>query len=427
MGRFGIGARVRDKDGDEGVIVGKRNGEREVEYEGDWFGGGMRLWSPKAELTAVRPKLEIGKTYVDRTGDVRGPLKVNTRPTAESYPFTDGQRTWQADGTFEHGEIDNWDLVAVVETEPATAGYKVGDRVAVDYRFGSDLDGTFIGTIQVLGEDGSTDVTFDDGWTDGHDGDANDGSNNHWFFDLTDLQPFRLEAGKTYRTRDGRKVGPMEASAYSAGDKYPWTHGGSLWTANGVNYDGVDDLRTIVGLWTEPAVEAVAGQKFKVGDKVDLMRDGEPVERWSNMTITSMENNSTLYPIMTDGGLQVHEDELRLSPAKKWKPKFKVGDVVNYTLSDEAWQGTVITEVPEYEGGTYHGKHRSHGLGGFFEDQIVAAPTTPLPAVGTKVTLTAIVTGHNPVDRRNVNVVVDGLPPGRNSIGISPAALSIAA
>lgn len=28
MGRFGIGARVRDTDGDEGVIVDKRKGER---------------------------------------------------------------------------------------------------------------------------------------------------------------------------------------------------------------------------------------------------------------------------------------------------------------------------------------------------------------------------------------------------------------
>lgn len=34
MGKFGIGARVRDTDGGEGVVTGKRKGEREVVFDG---------------------------------------------------------------------------------------------------------------------------------------------------------------------------------------------------------------------------------------------------------------------------------------------------------------------------------------------------------------------------------------------------------
>ena len=52
MGRFGIGARVRDEDGDEGVIIDKRKGEREVRYTDI---NNLALWMPKYRLTAIGP------------------------------------------------------------------------------------------------------------------------------------------------------------------------------------------------------------------------------------------------------------------------------------------------------------------------------------------------------------------------------------
>lgn len=69
-GKYGIGARVRDEDGDEGVIVGKRKGERLVRYGADLLG--IDMWVPKSKLTVVddtpapveqeqgEPKIEVG-------------------------------------------------------------------------------------------------------------------------------------------------------------------------------------------------------------------------------------------------------------------------------------------------------------------------------------------------------------------------------
>lgn len=50
-GKYKIGARVRDEDGDEGVIVGKRKGERQVKYDRMPFAGGF--WFPKSFLTPI--------------------------------------------------------------------------------------------------------------------------------------------------------------------------------------------------------------------------------------------------------------------------------------------------------------------------------------------------------------------------------------
>lgn len=79
-----------------------------------------------------------------------------------------------------------------------------------------------------------------------------------------------IESGKFYKTRDGRKVGPMERF-----DAESWcvNQSGNLWADNGeryFNYDkgGPTDL---VALWEEPASNenaVVAKPKFKVGDRV---------------------------------------------------------------------------------------------------------------------------------------------------------------
>lgn len=50
MGKFGIGARVRDNDGDPGEIVDKRKGERLVRYDDTDYGS---LWQLKGRLSAL--------------------------------------------------------------------------------------------------------------------------------------------------------------------------------------------------------------------------------------------------------------------------------------------------------------------------------------------------------------------------------------
>lgn len=56
MGKYGIGARVRDDDGDEGVITDKRKSERLVDF------GIFELWTPKSQLTVIEdaPAFEVG-------------------------------------------------------------------------------------------------------------------------------------------------------------------------------------------------------------------------------------------------------------------------------------------------------------------------------------------------------------------------------
>lgn len=56
----------------------------------------------------------------------------------------------------------------------------------------------------------------------------------------------KIEVGKYYRTRDGRKVGPIENSKYG-GKKYPFVwnwpngQGSRIYTADGTNYSNRDD------------------------------------------------------------------------------------------------------------------------------------------------------------------------------------------
>ena len=63
-----------------------------------------------------------------------------------------------------------------------------------------------------------------------------------------------IEAGKYYKTRDGRKVGPMTNYPGSCGGRYPFESEGFIWQADGTNYDGVDSRHTLIAEWVdEPA------------------------------------------------------------------------------------------------------------------------------------------------------------------------------
>jgi hypothetical protein len=101
--------------------------------------------------------------------------------------------------------------------------------------------------------------------------------------------PFTIEAGKFYKTRDGRKVGPI-VLAQGPGEPWPWKERGSeyYYKDNGYSCPGhaaghkaSDDL---VALWQEePATAPVAAAtndnvpKFKVGDRVRVIHDGNGI------------------------------------------------------------------------------------------------------------------------------------------------------
>lgn len=60
----------------------------------------------------------------------------------------------------------------------------------------------------------------------------------------------QLEVGKYYRTRDGRKVGPM-CNFVSFRNMHPFTYCGMLWTKDGIGYEGKVPDQDIIAEWTD--------------------------------------------------------------------------------------------------------------------------------------------------------------------------------
>lgn len=184
---------------------------------------------------------------------------------------------------------------------------------------------------------------------------AKDSSSAHYvdntcrLFHATDLRPFTLEAngigvnhGWGYDTNldiVAEWVEPATAAAAvlvvedatdpvwvpKAGDRvrvkagcdHPLLPAGSEHTMVRVSRDYVylDDGVGAESGWSHYRFEPAKPQpKFKVGDRVDLYRDGKPVGAWVNMTITAVTDDA-LFPINTDVGLPCFERELRPSTA----------------------------------------------------------------------------------------------------------------
>lgn len=155
MGKFSIGARVRDNGGDEGVIVAKRKGERLVEYD-DGFG---RYWNWKDHLTPIQeePVADVAEEpWQPKVGDrVRN---IGEKGFGESFPIGKGTGTVKSVyggacdvisdldgwvGFFFNRELEPAATPGALE-EPTTTPtakpktkFKVGDRV----RSVSDADG----------------------------------------------------------------------------------------------------------------------------------------------------------------------------------------------------------------------------------------------------------------------------------------------
>ena len=339
MGKYGIGVRVSDPDGDEGVIIDKRKGERLVRYDAEREL--PDIWWLKSDLAVVEPKKPL----------------------------------------------------------------KVGDRVIAHGRAWGDTDD--VGTVFSV-VDGGVNVAFDDGWTDGHGGGGIDGATNRWFFGNEDVKPFAIEAGKFYRTRDGKRVGPMEA------DSRGFFHGGggkfSHYATNGISaFRGelpAEAGRTdcdIVAFWTdEPVVvveSAPATLTLKPGDKVKL-RNGviaeiiEVDDPTTNTYPFAHDSGKDRYHATTPAGESCLGDDDMDIVAVLPTPKFKVGDIVNYTLTDTAWQGVKIIEVILGEVVEYRGVSTNGAEGRFIEDWIELAPATDL-VIGNAVTATGYISGAN--------------------------------
>lgn len=105
----------------------------------------------------------------------------------------------------------------------------------------------------------------------------------------------KIEAGRYYKTRDGRKVGPMERF-----DSDSLTDGsGKLWTDDGDRYffDDRGGDTDLVALWEDVANDNAEPARFKVGD---IVMDRESVDR-DKAVVRAVDGNRFTIEWFDDG------------------------------------------------------------------------------------------------------------------------------
>ena len=151
---------------------------------------------------------------------------------------------------------DEFELLPVAEATGKPA-FKVGDRVRVVTKTGARMPD--IGTVGVISD-------CDEGYLVDVEGVGAFG------YDAHDLElipaPFTIETGKFYRTRDGRKVGPIDHNGFGV---YGAPEHPNHWYENGLSLSGNEQLPTdLIAEWVDepasndnqPVAEQQAGTVF---------------------------------------------------------------------------------------------------------------------------------------------------------------------
>lgn len=139
--------------------------------------------------------------------------------------------------------------------------FKVGDRVRALI---DDVDITK-GNVYTINE-------VDDDECEGLSYRVTDDVGDNWWMEADDVEAvaaaptLRIEAGKFYKTRDGRKVGPM----MTFGENFIKAEGdGYVYSPSGESLHREERNTVIIAEWDEPvAVAPATATKFKVGDRV---------------------------------------------------------------------------------------------------------------------------------------------------------------
>jgi hypothetical protein len=156
--------------------------------------------------------------------------------------------------------------------------------------------------------------------------------------------PLKIEEGKYYRTRDGRKVGPAVPN-HIAPISYPWN----------IPYDGayhayrvdgtscIDDKDDVVAEWQdEPAADEAtvpAAPKFKVGDRVRFITDYPQHSALHSDDVLTIiaDNGDGSVEVVYPGGLEqsVAMDDLDLvSPIATNDNQVPVATTLNFNTTD---------------------------------------------------------------------------------------------
>lgn len=187
--------------------------------------------------------------------------------------------------------------------------------------------------------------------------------------------PFTIEAGRYYKTRDGRKVGPMVKSTWGLG----WFDGSKRitsqrWEADGSFIYGQVGNLDLVAIWPEEPVKvdnrADAGGGFKEGDRIRLVRNPCRSSKVGDV-FTAVDRKG-------HGGLEVSVHYRDKDGRITWRPgeyfelvppvsSTNLGAQVD-TLSDEYGQGVTAASVtaskPKFKVGD---RVRTNGWSRFYE------------------------------------------------------------
>lgn len=313
MGKFGIGARVVDEDSDVGTIVAKRKGEREVNYD-DWG----CVWVRKSDLSC----LEKGET--EYSGAAEGEKWVPK--VGDRVRFTDQCKTGWWFGP--HTNVTE----GVISEDDGDDG--------VLYRYS-------VKTAKGAGRVNIEHIEL-----------------------IADPAPLKIEAGKFYRTRDGRKVGPLlwqpnahENHRWAAKDRLPINGYTAAWREDGSFCSWSEHELDIVAEWVEPTVEPAtltlkAGATYRGESGVLHTVETNPDNpSWPFKTAGVSIGHGKCRFWQADGTAYNHDNWNpgaavgdRLVELVEVKPKFKAGDKVRALRSSYCndYKKGGVYEVREY-------------------------------------------------------------------------------
>lgn len=352
MAKYGIGARVADFEGDIAEVIGKRKGFREVRYSGGKLDGLVVELSKSSlvpandqEAVAEGDKVSAGQGvsenacgWVPKVGDrVRysgkskrysDPWMIGTEGTVKSLEFGTVLVKWDVErigGLSTGGGKYAENLEPVVA--PATT--TVTDKLTIEAgKFCRTRDGRKA-LVKYNGTDGLYPFAHDNGCGGFH-GISRDGKScinrdgadlvAEWVEPEPEVAVAEATATAEPKFSIGQKVRCIDdrgGSKFSVGEFYTVRRLVGRLVYVDENSQGMFSHRF------EPAAPLA---KFKVGDKVDLYRDGELVEPWRNMTITE-DARDGMFEFNTDVGMLCNSRELRLSPT------IPIGSTVTFTAT----------------------------------------------------------------------------------------------
>lgn len=154
----------------------------------------------------------------------------------------------------------------VAADEPDAPKFKVGDRV-----LSKAAREAGIGIVEEIKQDGTYRVNFKDTWY----GVCTEYEHH---IELATPTPLKIEAGKFYMTRDGRKVGPMRAAGGLFAERWKWACGQLMSPVDENGKYSCFDRESPSDLIAEaPAPDAETSMIESIGSAiVCLIRDGKP-------------------------------------------------------------------------------------------------------------------------------------------------------